>query len=467
MWAGKAGGNLGRTSRHVNKNSIDMELEGRSRFYTRPLACFTKQMRNTLLTASLAILALLGSGCGATCDRIEKDHKKFLERVAVNEDTHIEVTIPFATADDLISRQVSKMKSMDIDVPGMGNLGSYFGKLSIKPRRVKLRAARENHVGLHLEFDVRESGKKVFSMSVDTEIKPKIDLEKGVVVIGFGPKDLKSVKPRMSKGAKKDLGGLIYKKVPRAARMFVPRKLVDKAAGSVVSFLVSSFYKTFKDKLLPKMGDLSRFELQLPDVPVRKLTIRSFGKADGGLRLLIVTDLPVRKGIVPDDKNPTVLPDGLIAVRTSGSTLAQTANWAMAKGLVPDRYDKKGKPRKNGELRPGLDWIPGKRPMKIYLWDLDKPCMRVDMGANAKVSVKGDKVEIKATGAKVENVDASAFTKAGVWFYALWKDAIKMSKKASSEMKFKVAGQKMVSKVVMAELADDELTVGLSLVAEK
>ena len=423
-------------------------------------------MRKTLLIVSLAFLAVHGSGCGATCDRIEKDRNKFLERVAANEDTHMEVTIPFVTADKLISRQVSKMKPMDIDVPGMGNLGSYFGKFSIKPRGLKLRPARENHVGLRLKFDVRESGKKVFTMSVDTEIKPKIDLEKGVVAIGFGPKDLKSVKPKMSKGARKDLGGRIYKKIPKAARIFVSRKIVDQAAGSIVSFLVSSFYKTFKDKLLPKMGDLSRFELQLPDVPIRKLTIRSFGKAGGGLRLLIVTDLPVRKGIVPDDENPTVLPDGLIAVRTSGSTLAQMANWAMAKGLVPDRYDKKGKPRKDGELRPGLDWIPGKRPMKIYLWDLDKPCMRVDMGANAKVSIKGDKVEIKATGAKVENVDASAFTKAGVWFYALWKDAIKMSKKTSSEMRFKVAGQKMVSKVVMAELVDDELTVGLSLVAE-
>ena len=424
-------------------------------------------MRNTLLIVSLVALALLCSGCGATCDRIEKDRKKFLERAATNEDTHIEVTIPFATADDLISLQVSKMKSVDIDVPGMGNLGSYFGKLSIKPRGVKLKAARENHVGLRLEFDVRESGKKVFAMSVDTEIKPKIDLEKGVVAIGFGPKDLKSVKPKMSKDAKKDLGGLIYKKVPKAARIFVPRKLVDKAAGSVVSFLVSSFYKTYKDKLLSKMGDLSKFEFQLPDIPARKLTIRSFDEAGGGLRLLIVTDLPVRKGIVPDHENTTLLPDGLISVRTSGSTLAQTANWAMAKGLVPDRYNSKGKPRKDGELRPSLDWIPGKRPMKIYLWDLDKPCMRVDMGANAKVSVEGDKVEIKATGAKVENVDASAFTKVGVWFYALWKDAMKMSQKASSEMKFKVAGQKMVSKVVMAELKDDELTVGLSLVAEK
>ena len=435
--------------------------------YTRPFACSTLQMRNALLIILLTLLALIGFGCGATCDRIEKDHNKFLERKAVNEDTHMEVTIPFATADDLISRQVSTMKPMDIDVPGLGNLGSYFGKLSIKPKRVKLKAARENHVGLALKFDVRDGGKKVFTMSVDTEIEPKIDLEKGIVAIEFGPEDLKSVKPKMSKNAKKDLGGLIYKRIPKAARIFVPRKLVDNAAGSVVSFLVSSFYKTYKDKLLPKMGDLSKFELKLPDVPARKLTIRSFGEAGGGLRLLIVTDLPVRKGIVLDDENPTVLPGGLIAVRASGSTLAQMANWAIAKGLVPDRYNSKGKPSKDGELRPGLDWIPGKRPMKIYLWDLDKPCMRVDLGANAKVSVKGDKVELKATGAKVENVDASAFTKVGVWFYALWKDAMKMSQKASSEMKFKVAGQKMVSKVVMAELKDDELTVGLSLVAEK
>ena len=92
--------------------------------------------------------------------------------------------------------------------------------------------------------------------------------------------------------------------------------------------------------------------------------------------------------------------------------------------------------------------------------------MRITMGADAKVFVKNGKVKVEATGAEVEDVEASAFTKVGVWFYALWKDAIDVKKKAPAEMKFAVGGEDLVTRVETAAIENDGLWLGLSLGAE-
>jgi hypothetical protein len=147
----------------------------------------------------------------------------------------------------------------------------------------------------------------------------------------------------------------------------------------------------------------------------------------------------------------------------SGSTVAELLNWAIKEGLVPSRYNKKGKPKENGELQPGLDWVPGKRPMKVYLWQTENPCKRITLGADPSVSVKNDKIKIKAENTKIEDVEAAPFTELGIWFYTLWKDAIDFRKSAGSKMSFKIAGEKMVSRIERAAIANDELTLGISV----
>ncbi|MBW2277088.1 MAG: hypothetical protein JRF63_06320, partial [Deltaproteobacteria bacterium] len=194
---------------------------------------------------------------------------------------------------------------------------------------------------------------------------------------------------------------------------------------------------------------------------------RSYKAHGGALQLLIETGLPVRTPIVPTETTTAPSSDDRVVVRMSGSAMAELVDWAIAKELVPSRYDTHGKAKQNGELRPGLDWVPGKRPMKIYLWDLERPCMRITMGAKAKVATQDGNVRIEATDGKIEDVEASAFTKVGVWFHALWKDAINVTKSAGTAMSFSVAGQRMTSRLERAAIENDELTLELSLTAAK
>jgi len=414
--------------------------------------------------AALLSIAGLQIGCGATCDRLEEDREEFLARKAANADTHVEVLIPFAVAERLVETQVKAVKPIELKIPGLGQLDDYFGELSIAPTRVELKPAAAEHLGFHLDFEVRSDGKKAFAMYMETEVRPEIDLAAGKVIFGFTPEALEKAKPGISKDAKKDLGGVIYSRIPGAARLFIPRSVVDAAAGTAVEILVSSFYAKAKEKMLPKLAEQSRFELTLPDVPLASVAVTSTAEGGGRLRLAMVTSLPARAGIAEAPMDAPKPSEERITIRMSGSTVAELANWAMAKGLVPDRYDGKGKPKKDGELRPGLDWVRGdERPMKVVLWDLDKPCMRITMSAKPSIRIVDEKLEIAATDTETDDVEASAFTKVGVWFYILWKDAMKLHQKTSARMKMVVAGQELEAVVEKAVVERDELVLEVSL----
>ncbi|HUT77144.1 MAG TPA: hypothetical protein VM285_05630 [Polyangia bacterium] len=416
----------------------------------------------TVLGIVVLTIAAVGAGCGGTCRRIEKDRRAFLERTAAAAEPHVEISVPFTVAEGLINGRIGEIDPLPLKLSIPAVLADYFGRLEVRPRGVRLLPAAAGRLAFRLLFDVadRDRDRKLFEISVDVEVEPLVDLEAGRVEIEITAESLGKIKPTISKDAKRELGGMVWDRIPKAARLLLPRKFVDETAGSVVKSLVSGFYERSKDKLLKRLGDLSRISLQLPDVPLRSLTIES--DPHGTLRLLVVTGLPVRTGL----KKGAPAPADRIAVRLSGPAMAELTNWAMASGLLPDRYDDKGKAKADGELRPGLDWVSGKRPMKVFLWDLDDTCMRLTLEATPELGVKDGKVAIGARDAEVTDIEASAFVKAGVWFHLLWKDAFDVSKKTKASAKIEVAGQELEVGVATAELVDDEIILGLDVVTK-
>jgi hypothetical protein len=411
------------------------------------------------------VLALAPLGCGSrTCKRIARDREEFLARDAKDASTHLEVTLPYAVANALLEPSLAKVKPIPVSAPGLGALASAFGKLRIAPTRAVLQPAAGGLVGLRLDFDVLAGDRGAFGMWLETAFAPEVDLKAGAVTAGFSPESLKKVTPHVTADAAKRLGGMIYDGIPGIARALVSRAAVDKAAGGVVEFLLKQFYALAKDKLLPEVADLAKIRIAMPDVPVRDLALAPTEDAGGALRLSISTALPVGGGLAARDPK-AALPGDRISVRATASTLAELANWAMAKGLVPARYNAKGKADEKGEYVAALEWKPGKRPMKIHLWQLEGVCKRVDMGAKAAIGVEDGTLVIEATDGVIEGSEAAPFTELGVFFYALWKDAVKTTIKRSAEMKFSAGGQELSSRVEAAELAGDEVTMTVSLAA--
>jgi len=274
---------------------------------------------------------------------------------------------------------------------------------------------------------------------------------------------LKKVVPHLSPDAAERLGGIVYKRLPTLARAIVSRAAVDQAAGSAVEFLLKQFYALAKDKLLRQLSDRARLSIALPDVPIRTLSLGPTTEAGGGLRLAITTSLPIGAALGPREVRSQRLPADRVTLRASAATLAELVNWAMARGLVPSRYNDKGQADDQGEYLAAVEWIAGERPMKAHLWQLEGSCMRLDMGANARVGAKDGKVSIAAEDGVIEDVDAAPLTEVGVFFYALWKDAVNVTLDRSAELRFKVADQELVSRVEQATLTDDELTLIVTL----
>ena len=417
-----------------------------------------KSLTRVSILLSLFALCSAGlTGCGgATCDRIETERTAFLQRGPNTSDTHIEMTIPFVIANRLVEPHIQKIKPIDIPLSNLGSLASYFGKLSIAPTRMEIKPASQDHLGFRLDFEVRRNGNKAFGMYLESEVKPEIDLATGKVTIGFTPDVLQKATPGLAPDAKQNLGDLIYDQIPGPARLLVSRSLVDSVVGSTLERLIDTFYNMAKQKMLPKLSQMSQLEFNLPDVPLSNARITSSGDNGGRLQIGITTTLPVRKGIAsPSAKEPS---RHMISIRTSGSVAAELVNWAMAKGTLPNRYNAEGKAKKDGEFWPGLDWISGEEaPMKIYLWDIEQPCMRLTMSATPSLAVRGGNIEVTAKAAKADDVEATAVTKIGVWFKLLWKDAINMTQKKSARIKMKVAGKEMMIVVEKAAIEGDEI----------
>jgi hypothetical protein len=377
------------------------------------------------------------------------------------------VTIPFNMVDGLIEPHVLRIPPVEIPLAGLGKLTSYFGTISVAPIRLALRPAAPDHIGFHLDFDVRRNGKRVFGMYLESEVRPEIDLATGKVTIGFTPEVLQKSKPGLSEDATRALSDLIYSQIPGPVRLLIPRSMVESVVDSSLDGLLDSFYEKAKATMLPKLSEMSRLTFALPNVPLSSVKITSTDANGGRFMLAINTTLPVRDGIAATKADTKELSRDAITIRTSGSVAAEIVNWAMAKALLPNRYNDKGKPRKDGELWPGLDWVPGdEHPMKIYLWDLDKPCMRLTMSAKPSLAVVGKNLEIKAEGAETDDVEASAFIEVGVWFKLLWKDAMNVKKKSAARITTVIAGQEMTVAVERAAIEQDEIVMEVYLAAE-
>jgi hypothetical protein len=423
----------------------------------------SRMLRMGAIGATAAVVAGFVPGCGgATCEQLARNRADFLARAATDTGTHIEVTVPYAVANGLINPALAKIEPLAVDVPGLGSLASAFGRLRVAPRRVTLQAAHGDRVGLRLDFDVLVGGDDAFGLWVETELEPEIDLSAGRVSLGFSPESLEKVKPHLTADAAQKLGGLVYRNLPGLARALVSRPAIDKAAAGVVELLLERFYAMSKDRLLEELGKLARLSVALPDVPIRSLSLEPTADAKGALRLSISTNLPVAADLAARAPG-TPLPADRVSVRASAPAVAELVNWAMGRGLVPSRYNDKGKPDAKGAYLAAVEWIPGDRPMKAHLWKTEGTCMRLDMGADAEVSAKDGKLRIEARDGVIESVEASAFTELGVLFYALWKDAVDVTMSRSAELRFKVAGTALVSRVEQAALVRDELTLTVSL----
>ncbi len=410
---------------------------------------------------SLLALALITTGCGSRCKEVHRARDVLANRApTAQRGADVRVTIPFERANTLFAEAlVAKPLLMALPAPSLGPIEVTIPEIIGTVREVTLLPGAAGKVRFAIRVEVLDATAAVAMLAVIAEVAPQLERsgDTTALVIGFGPENLISVKPELAGEPAGPLTSAVSRWVPEKLRGKVPKVLLDAAASRLGKHLTGEAYETVRGTLLKKLGELTRLRLRLPDVPIAKVEIRSTPTL---LVTEAVTNLPVRRGLAPARDDATE-----VGVVMSGSTVAELANWSIDHGHAPRWYTRSLKPSSNGEFRPRFDYVADDRahPIKVYAFQDRGGCSYFRVGVLATVALDGERLTATALDRELEASAANPVIEAAAWVKYFLTGAIDRSKQVAAHTQLTVGGRALETRVVGAELIDDELRFALKL----
>lgn len=402
---------------------------------------------------------MLASGCGATCPQIQQSRRDFFARKHPHPAVHASVDVPFELVNALFAEQLRGMPPVPVTIPGLGRYQAALGAVAIAPRAVRLKGGQPGQVHFDLDLNVLHRGRVLFTMATTAAVAPQI---KGrALLIPLGPTSLRQVRPTLPPAAARSLAKAIRARLPAAARTLLPNRVLQQVANTALAELVNGGYALLRDSVLAEMAPLTQLTLDLPDLPIEGVRLRSHAT---WLSVGLKTRLPV-EGVLPAAATPPARQR--MRVRLLGGTVAALGNQAIARGALPRRLNAKGKPTPDGEFRPGLDWQSGDRPAKIWLWREQDTCMRAQIGGtptlSARLNAKREHVvHVAVQDGTVEDVDGPMLLTMGAWIQQLWTDAITISQAVVAQIRLELGQRVLDVAVQRAQVKADVVEIELS-----
>jgi hypothetical protein len=416
------------------------------------------------MTKALIALSLLAAGCGSRCKEVATARDALTNRApAANRSADIRVTVPFERADALLAEGLAAAPlTMALEAPGLGPIEIAIPEIAATVREVHLMAGAPGKIRFAIRVNVTEPTSEIATLEVVAEVEPKLVREGAVtsLVIGFGPENLLEIAPALGPEAKASLDGAVARWVPEKLKAKVPRLVLDAAASKLGKHLTGKAYEAVRGSLLKRLGELTRLNLKLPDVPVAKVELRS---TETALIADLTTDLPVRAGLAPSADTASE-----VSVVLSGSTVAELANWAIDHNHAPQWYSRSLKPSPSGEFRPRFDYVAedAGHPFKVYAFQERGGCSYFRVGVKASVTMDGDKLEVGALDRALEASAANAVVEVAAWVKYFLTGSIDRSKSLVAKTQLTVGGRTLETKVVGAALTRDELQFQLRFAAK-
>ena len=212
--------------------------------------------------------------------------------------------------------------------------------------------------------------------------------------------------------------------------------------------------------MLKPLGEITRFQFKLPDVPIERITMLSTPSA---------WQLGVRTSLAADGLEPKDVKLGADQVRFSISSdaLAKLGNWAMAKGKLPNSYSRKGKPDKSGDFVAGLGWGRDRSPLKVKMWSKNTAgsatCLFVQAGAKPTVGLKGKKIKFGFKEGRIEDVIGPPFINQAMQLMGISKRVFSFSKSIALKQKLRVGSSKVGFTLEGAQFTGDALQFDLRM----
>lgn len=420
-----------------------------------------------IIIVTIAALPVLTSGCGTTCEQLARQRQALLEREleAQSSDPHLVAAVPLELANELIRPEVSAIEPLTLDIPAAGVLAQSLTNLTIRPREVELQSATGGPgVGIELVLEIAQARSPLFTMTARGVIQPQLDTERGRVVVELRAEDFHEMTPRLAPDAVERVVAVLEQLVPGVARLFVSPRAIAAAASLLTETILSQSYPLIRDRLFARLGPLARIEVELPELPIARLAVSSSATDGGGFLLLSAyTPLPVARGVTSDLDHWSG--GGRRArLRLSGDAVAELANWAMADGQLPGRFDERGQATDDGVYRPTLAWGTGERPLRVHIFRLEPRCLRALLSARPTLSVEGDELLLEVEEVVIDELEGPPMAGLVRLFARTWVRAMERTQSTAAELDVAIAGRPLRAVVRSAERDGDEVEMSLDFV---
>lgn len=417
-------------------------------------------MRSRLLPLSCLAFVMAGPiGCAAAnCQRVQDSLGAFDARPGESgHQDQLVVSVPFSTVDPLLTTQARAIKGTSVTLPAVA--GVSLGRATARIDTVRLREREGQGVGLSIRVALVSGRDTIVSAEIDATVVPKLDPKRGVVVVALNAKQIDGLRPSLGDTGTDQLVNFVWKQLPAAARQLTSKSQLKGLVEGISEPLLAQLSSALSDNVLPDLGELARFELEMPDVPLASLRSST---ATGRLELRLDTGLPMpavnlASGAVPG------LDERMVHVRVPGPLAAELGNWAMREGEIPRRYNLAGSPDPHGNVVAGLAWQSGPKPLRVHLWATEGDCAEGIVSATPRVGIVRNELVLSTDDASLESVRGSLKVRAGVWFSGLGRETFQLTETVAASLKASVAGRPLRARVESAALRGDEVVFAVAL----
>ena len=307
---------------------------------------------------------------------------------------------------------------------------------------------------------------EILKLKLSGESPLKLDLKARKIKLQVRADQFKRASLRLGDGAEKALRRAIRKQIPRELRGLLPKKRLLRFVKKTLKVISDEGYPIIRKNILSPLGEVAKLEWALPDYPITKMEVKV---SDEAWRIGLWTNIKA-DGLGAKAMSLGVDQEGRGArLVISAPWLAAAGNWAMKKGKLPSRFNRKGEPTSNGSAVATMTWNSKKRvkrPLKIHLWAGEQKalnlCLYARAGVDPDLKVKAGKLSIK-TESKLERVEGSKLAKMAVNLSGIGERTLKWHHEAASLSSMKVGGSSMPLTWLDVALNRDYLSVGLDL----
>ncbi|MFV8755983.1 hypothetical protein ACNOYE_35980 [Nannocystaceae bacterium ST9] len=417
-----------------------------------------------LRALALVSITSLALACASPCERVQDSRDAFL--AALESDAragsaaHLSISLPYDVVDQLIAPELARVPTVAIPLPSVA--GMSLGSLKLGVDQIRVQQAPAGEVGFRIIVGLREGKTSVFTIDIDARVRPEINPGEGTIVVALAGKDVIALEPSLSERSAKQLAKWIGNQLPDAARMLIDEDQLAGFADQIGEQLLRQAAAAVKKNLLDDLGELARFEFDLPpELPIARVLLSA---GERHLELDLITPLVVEHPLAAGHARVEGLHPNLIQVRIAGDAAAALANHAIRSGKIPERWTLEGEPDPKGDILVAAGWAKGASdPLEVHLWKLVEDCAYVILRAKPTLQVKGDQLELGASQAKVEDVQGSFKIRAGLFFSRTARKGISLVEQTAATTEVELAGETMQVSVHDAKVVGDELVLGLRL----